>query len=225
MRASIIIVSTALLVSLVSPAPAQVKIAVGARAGLNLGSVSYDPDVPSGVTKGMRTGFYFGGAFELAFGGPIAIEIDPMFIMKGNVIEGEAVDGFGQPLGKAKSTTKVSFLEMPILIKGKIPTGGPITPVIFAGPSIGFKMSATNTFEVAGQTQDTDLKDQIKSTDFGLQLGGGVEFAATRQVHVAADVRYGLGLTNLAKEVAGAAQQQTAKTRGLMFGVGVLFSL
>ena len=53
-----------LLILSFSNVSAQTNFALGARAGLDIANLTFDPDV-SGVTKSSRTGFKFGAVAEL----------------------------------------------------------------------------------------------------------------------------------------------------------------
>ena len=64
---------------------------------------------------------------------------------------------------------------------------GKFVPIVFAGPAVGFLLSAKDSGE--------DVKDYFKSTDFGADLGLGAEIALGK-MKALIDFRYYMGLTN-----------------------------
>lgn len=209
-----------LLILTFSNINAQTHFAVGARAGLNIANLSFDPDLPSGVTKTSRTGFLFGGLAEIGFTPMIAIQFEPMF-----------VTGAGSELSATggKSTLKLSYFEFPILFKFKVPVSGPVMPYVFAGPNIGFVTSSKEVDEITGVpngTSETDLKDFVTSTNFALDFGAGAGFAVTPLTVIVLDVRYSLGLTNAlndkGKQSVGF---NSVKSTGFQIVAGVMFGL
>ncbi len=207
---------------------AQLPIKLGGRVGLNIANLSFDPDVtatiPGASTSG-RAVFLFGGVFQLGFAGPIALEVEPTYIQKGGKAEANNISINGIPVSSLKLTYKLSYLEIPILLRVNLPVPG-IKPYAEAGPTIGFNMSSTVTtdFTANGQsgTNDTDDKDNTSSTEFGLAFGAGVEYGVAPFTSLVFDVRYALGLSNTQSNSTG---NQSIKTNGIQLSVGVLFGL
>jgi hypothetical protein len=119
----------------------------------------------------------------LNLGAFISIPAGPML-----AIQPEA---FFSQKGAKTGTTKISYnyLEVPLLLKlsPSLP-GDFVRPIFFAGPSAGILLSA--------KAGDFDLKDEMKNADFGLVIGGGVEFGK-----LSLDARYNLGLSSIDKAV------------------------
>ncbi|MEJ2613363.1 MAG: porin family protein [Ignavibacteriaceae bacterium] len=191
---------------------AQLPFKLGVRAGLNLANLSFDPELPSTVDKSSRVGFKFGAMAELGFIPMFAIQVEPMYVMRGAK--------FTQ--GSVEQTWKFSYLEIPVLLKLKIPTPGPITPYAFAGPNIGILLSAND--ETNGH--ETDIKEHINSTDFALDFGAGVSFNIAPLLDFLIDGRYSIGLSELptdeAKQSLG---NLTVKTRDIQIVAGIMFGL
>ncbi len=201
-----------------STALAQLPFKLGIRAGLNIANLSWDPDLPSGVDKSSLTGFKFGAMAELGFIPMFALQIEPMYVQKGGKLS-----AFGEEI-----TNKLTYLDIPILLKLKLPLPGPLTPYVFAGPSIGILLSASS--EAGGQ--DTDIKDQLSSTDFGLDFGAGAALDVAPLVSLMLDVRYSLGLSDIFNDTAkqGWTQEtgivgQKVKTSGIQILAGLMFGL
>jgi opacity protein-like surface antigen len=214
-----------ILLFLSSTAFGQIPFKLGVRAGLDIGNLSFDPDI-TGLDKSSRMGFKFGAMAELGFVPMFAIQIEPMYAQKGAVIEGNFNTDLGVIHGKV--TFKAAELEIPILLKLRIPTPGAITPYVFAGPNIAFILSSSQEVEAQGQNQDNDTKDQTSSTNFALDLGAGVELKIAPLTLLLLDARYSLGLSDLSKEspqdqLNGG--HQSIKTRDIQILVGIMFGL
>jgi hypothetical protein len=150
-----------------------------------------------------------------------AIQIELMYAQKGSELEGQFfLDENGQPVnGKVKFNA--AFLEIPILLKLKIPTPGALTPYLFAGPDIGILLSSNQEFEAPGFSQEIDTKETSSSTDFVLDVGAGLGFGAG-PLELMFDVRYALGLSDLNDDPASSAK---IKSTGIQIMVGALFGL
>jgi hypothetical protein len=201
---------------------AQSHFAFGGRAGINLANLSFDPDIQSGLSKSTRVGFKFGAVGEIGFIPMIALRFEPMYSMGGCVVDNVQ---FGTVKGKI--TFKLSYLEIPILLKFNIPVPGSISPYVFAGPNLGLILSNNELDEAGGQSAESDLKDQTSSINFGLDFGAGVGFKVVPLTTIIFDIRYSLGLSNLlndkGKQSWGA--NQTIKTTGIQIVAGVIFGL
>lgn len=223
-----VLLTLALLLLLNDAASSQVRFGFGLRTGLNFATMSFDPvpyaNIPS-ITQGGRTGFMIGAAGELEFARMFAVEMDIMYVMAGASFSG------GNPAGT--DDVHLSELQIPVLFKVKF-LHGAIRPYAFAGPVLGIVASATDIVDVPAQRvhQEVDLKNnangiQVSSLDFALTFGGGAEYLLTSQFGVLMDVRYALGLSNLASLPTGIQAQTTPTwhTRGFMIQVGGLFHL
>jgi hypothetical protein len=145
----ILLLSIGLSVSLFSSLSLASGItAKGIKIGLNLANVTGD-DVE--IYWENKMGFCAGGFLTFSLSDIFAIQPEAFFTMKGYKSEQEW--NF--------YTSSVTYLEIPVLAKAFIPTGGNIKPNIFGGPSLGIKISG----------------EEYKSTDFGLVFGGGIDFA------------------------------------------------
>ena len=99
----------------------------------------------------------------------------------------------------ATAKIKVSYVELPVLLKLRVPgkSGGIVVPHVYAGPYLGFKagcrISGTGgSVTVSGACEDQPFAVKIKSTDFGATFGGGVDVG-----RAIIDVRYDLGLSKI----------------------------
>ena len=209
-----------LLLGAVVQSHAQVEFSLGMKAGLNIGTLSFDPDLYEGstsISKSGVLGFMAGGVAEVGFANMFAVQLEPGYNLKATKWE----DTQG-----GKRTISVGVLQIPILFKAKF-LRGPVRPYGFLGPNLGIVLSAKDKIEAQGQTQDTDVKDQVAGLDFALDFGGGAEFEVGRAVSLTGDIRYSLGLTNLNSppNTPAGAQITSVKSRGFQILFGVLFQL
>jgi len=147
----------------------------GPKAQLNLANISGDNSDNNKI------------AVMFGVGGFLNVNIIPELDVQGEVLynqKGCKVDTSG---GETKT---LAYLDVDVLAKYNIPMEGDIKPVIFAGPQIGFLLSASYG--------DQDIKDNLESLDYGLILGAGVSIPAG-DGSVLVDARYNLGLANMNK--------------------------
>jgi len=108
-----------------------------------------------------------------------SIQPEAMFTMKYSQVD-KGVLGEG-----TKTDYDLGYLEFPVLLKVHIPNTSNVTPNIYAGPALSFKLF--------GEADGNDLKSRHNSVDFGLAFGGGLDIFRT--LHL--DFRYTLGLVDV----------------------------
>jgi hypothetical protein len=171
----------------------------GIKVGLNLANVSGD-DAPDDIS--MRLGLAAGGFITYAFSDMFAIQPELLYSMKGYK--------FDVPGGESE-TAKIDYLEIPILFKVLLVGGGNFKPNFYAGPAVGFLLSA--------KAGDFDMKDNMKSTDFGLIGGAGADLLmGTGPGKITFDVRYNVGLTST--DDSGADAKISNSTISFLVGYG-----
>lgn len=163
------------------------QMMIGPKAGLNIASIAGDDadQILEGQTLDSRTGFAGGLFFMYQFSNMFAIQPEAYYTMKGATYSESGAD----------LTISLDYIEVPILVKFIIPIeGSAIKPSIFAGPSIGFNMTAKSKVEFDGESQENDFKDDTKSTEFSLAFGGGLGFPVGNG-ELGVDIRYILGMS------------------------------
>jgi len=226
MKKTLLPILSILLILSFSNINAQPHFAFGVRAGLNFSNLSFDPDIPSQITKSSRTGFMFGALAEIGFTPMLAIQVEPMYATGGAQISGPLfVNGFTPVNGK--ETFKISMLEIPILLKFKIPISGSVKPYVFAGPNIAFVTSSKELDEPNGfASNEIDLKDFVTSTNFSIDFGAGAGFNLTPLTVIMLDVRYSLGLSNALTDKGKLnVGFNSVKSTGFQIIAGVMFGL
>jgi outer membrane protein with beta-barrel domain len=183
------------------PAYPQVTIRLGVDAGLNFANQSFsnDPIYP----KRFRTGVMIGGLAEIGISDLWYLQLEPRYIQKGMKETGIIITGNDPtPLGTTDLVYKFDYLEIPVLLKARL-GGGHFKPLVFAGPNIGFLISAKRgeaiyDFQQSRITQqDIDVAFGHNTVDLSIDLGAGGEYEISSTVSLLANVRYSMGLSDL----------------------------
>jgi hypothetical protein len=176
------IATLALLVGLVLPVSSQAQSAfdIGVRGGVTQATY-YGDDVAS---NDFRPGFTGGVFLTYQVNEAFSIQPEVLYSLRG------AKDHFNEAGTLNDVRVSQDVIEIPVLFKLSAPLS-PITPRIFAGPSIGF---ITNT-----SVNGVDADDAFNDVDFGGVLGGEIAYqiGAGPLSEVALDGRYNVGFVDL----------------------------
>jgi hypothetical protein len=162
----------------------EVLPAIGAKAGVNLSRFQVQ-----GTSTSNRTGFV-GGAYGRAPLSPyLSLVIEGLYAQKGFTR-----NSFTNTAGTITNwEVKLGYLEFPVLFRFDIPSQG-IHPYLSAGIAPGILLSADQkSSATAGEW--TDLKSQLKSSNWTLVFGVGFDYKRWLL-----DFRFNHGLTELAGE-------------------------
>ncbi len=163
-----------LLCIVVTPAWAQYESSgLGFKGGLNFANIAIDPEPDDGFETYLR----FGGGLSMMFSvNPnLAFDLDALYMMKGAKREYRS----GNDLEDNTITykTELDYITLsPMLRIIPMPGGG--GPYILAGAEFGYLVRAKAKSD-AGSTEnsnETDIKDDLKDIDIGINLGGGMQF-------------------------------------------------
>lgn len=178
-RASILALTFTFIVALPTLASAQEPAQFGVKVGANFAKLRFDDDDNEGV-KG-KTDVVAGLFASKAVSGNVGIRGEVNFSRQGAKFEDNGDE----------ASINLTYVNIPVLLTLTPSSGGSTSVNVFTGPQIGFNAKAET--EADGVT--VDFKDEVKSTDFSWVVGVGL--ASGR---FSGDVRYALGLTNIAKE-------------------------
>jgi opacity protein-like surface antigen len=167
---------------------------IGVMAGVNYAKWSQDPE-PSEVTFHYKTGVIAGGFLGFQVNDVFSVEPQVLFSQKGTKVEGTGNQS------ALEGSVRINYIEVPVLGKFWIPVSNTqVRPFVFIGPEVEFRVSCTAEGVIIAVTGSVDCdkspQDKVKSTDFGVTGGAGVQFKAGDQL-VRLDGRYTLGLTNI----------------------------
>jgi hypothetical protein len=187
-------IATALLLALVSvPASADLPGRCGLRAGVNLSAftgsfgdlVNPDPRVAANVAF----------VYEYDFVPQLSLHTGVGYAGKGGVSKSEGTDPAGNPTGTFKHTWSFEYLEVPLLMRGRLLAFG--TTHVFGelGPMLDFKISGKFGTE-APRVPDLSLSTRMNTFDLGFGAGAGFEFAAGPG-RIGVEARYTRGFDDL----------------------------
>jgi opacity protein-like surface antigen len=199
-------------------------VILGLKGGINLGTASLSPDLPSGYSKSTRNGVVAGGYAEVGIAEGLYVTGEVLYAQMGLKVASPANPFVG---GTVNGTQKSDYIHVPISLKYKFPIPESIIrPYVFGCPSISFNVSSKVVTEYSGQiaqligqtSTEEDTKDSTNSVDIAGHLGAGVEFEVSSSVLLFVDGRYSLSFTNASKM---ASQEIKARNFMIMGGVGL----
>jgi hypothetical protein len=183
-----------------APEQASAQTVIGAKAGLSIAKQSFSVDGAS-VSPDSRTSFVGGAFAQFGIGSPWFIQPEVLYSSKGFELESESLS--------------LNYVEVPILVGAAFPlSNSALKPMVFAGPSIGFKLSC--------DAEGEDCGDLYKSVDFGLVFGAGIQYALDN-ISLFLDGRYDMGLTNVLDDITEIDVDVSVKNRAWQFMAGVGF--
>jgi len=185
----------------------SLKAEGGIKAGIELSKIAKLSEIPGETFKtllGFRGGLFYN--FEITKG--FLFQPEVYFVQKGMKYDIDATS--------AVYKTKLNYVEIPLLLKYQL-AQGEFVPSIFVGPYGAFRISAKS---VDNTGTSTDIKNDIKSFDYGLT--GGFEFAYKmgETSKLLLDLRYNFGLGKVSSSTT---TTNTGKNRGVSAMVGVSF--
>jgi len=202
---------------------------LGGFAGVDIGNLSVTGTDQTGVTWSTRTGFAVGAEFDDFFSDNLGICAQLAYVQKGATAT--FTDNSGGISVSTSSSITVSYLQIPVLLKATFGSGA-LKPVVFAGPEIGFKLSAKQTgkTESGADTTFTVPDSNITTINFGIMFGAGVTYAINATTMLFLNAAYDLGLSNLNAQYGkstGISTTDTEKdvTRDIRINVGIVFGL
>lgn len=163
---------------------------VGIKGGMNVSNVSVDPqELEDGDS--LRS-YAFGAWWGFPLGRRLTIQPEAYYSVKGDA---ETVDGY-------TSSTRMGYIDVPVLVKVAFLHGAPAQPSLFLGPSFAVNLSGQSRLEGEGTSVDVNVKDRIRPFELAFVVGTGVDFSVgTRTFGV--DLRYSKGLSDIADAAYG----------------------
>jgi hypothetical protein len=168
------------LVALLGIATANAQIKFGAKAGMNLTTITDDDEAE------FKFGFHVGGFAEFVLNERISLQPELLYSTQG------ATSSYSSDGLNVDETVSLDYINVPVLLKVNI-AGGLSAEV---GPQIGFLLSAKAKEEAMGVSASVSIKDECKKFDVSAAIGLSYTFAEK----FVASARYNLGLTNLPKD-------------------------
>ncbi|MDR2650870.1 MAG: PorT family protein [Prevotellaceae bacterium] len=175
------------LVALLGIATANAQIKVGAKAGVNLSTLSDMDDAK------FKLGFHVGGFAEFAISDRIAIQPELLYSTQGTSFsESLTEEGI---TATADVNFNLSYINLPVLLKVKLAEGLNIE----VGPQVGFLLSAKTKTEVNVLGISASKTEDVKSICNSLDVAAAAGLSYTFAEKFVVGARYTLGLTKLNK--------------------------
>lgn len=217
-----------LFVILLSATPARSQHYVGVIGGVNYANLNIDLEPPDDDFDRL-TRFGLGVVVGLNLHKNLTLHFEPMYLRKG----GKQSD-FDLELGNAEFIFKTATIEVPVFLKVGIDSRV-LRPYLLAGPIFGFILDTSLEVEAAGLEFKGDADQIVKTVEFGLGFGGGLDLSVGKHT-IFLEGRYTFGLNNINKGgtvpvQAGSVSETieidgtSVKTTGLQIMTGFAFSI
>lgn len=203
---------------------ARAQVQYGIKGGFNFAELMTSGN-PSTLVQGnsqhMRyfpnTSFNAGVFATIMFSKKWSLQPELVYSMQGASARPE-----GNYLVTATENYKLGYLNIPVLIKYKLP----LAFFVETGPQLGLLLSGKADETLVGDynTNHYNLKSQLKSTDLSWAFGAGY----CSPINLGFDIRYNLGLNNINQASSGASgtapvPNGTIKNSVIQVGVFYLF--
>ena len=103
----------------------------------------------------------------------------------------------GHRLDEWRTEVKLSYIDVPLLLKYDIPTLTPVKPCYFIGPAASLLLSARLKYP---NGEEVDTKRNYNDIDFGIVFGGGVDIIIYGESKAVADFRFTLGIVDIVND-------------------------
>jgi hypothetical protein len=159
-------------------------LSIGPKGGV---SINRYKSSANSTRDGDRTGAVIGGFANISFLRVFSIQPEIFFSQRG---------GAAYNIDNTTSRYKLSYMEVPILFKVRLPIERTFFPHVFVGPDIAYRIfsNSTNT-DGNGNTSDVD-NTQIRRIDTGGVLGAGLD-VQSKHLFFTVDGRYGFSFSSL----------------------------
>lgn len=185
---------------------------VGLKGGINVSTLSQKGADVISISWESVIGFTAGAFYTIDINEYLAFQPELYYSKKGGELGGSILDIL------ASKFLAIHYLELPLLLKLKFPTQDSINPSLFAGPYVSLKLSDKGKIKVLGVKLEEEWV-KIKDSDFGLVFGGEIDFKVKNAI-VILDIRYDLGLVNIAEPFLGIENKMKNRSLILMVGFG-----
>lgn len=124
------------------------------------------------------------------------------------------VRGAKSKIATPRTRYRLSYIEVPVMLKGIYKNDSGVAPYVSAGPAVAFKIDDKYQTNLNGVKTDGNIKDLgLKPNDtlFDLNFGAGVQVG-----YLNIGGRYNLGLTDLIKDT-----DSKSNTFSIVLGIGI----
>jgi hypothetical protein len=184
--------------------------ALGAKAGPSFASLSFEPEESAGQQH--RISADGGGFFVFPLSPAVALQLEALFTSRGSKLYDREQDLTGAIL--------LQYFELPALVRFQGPGSASRSLHFFAGPYVGFRLSAKREISsVVGNIKSgskESIGNEIETMQFGISAGAGLDIGRRLVI----DGRYSHGLTPLNTDRSDGFR---IRSSGISFMAGVRF--
>lgn len=174
------------------------QVAFGIKGGLNLSNLKVDdPQASYESRTGYHAGFFLRSKFD-----KVAFQPELLLYTQSNQIDYAA-----SSINPGTVENNFTYLTIPVMFKFYVVSGLNIQ----AGPQFGFLLDGEQNISTTLFNGTKDIKDNYKSNDIAVSVGGGWDFP----FGLGLDVRYNLGV----KDINNAANGEETKSRVFLVSV------
>ncbi|MCY7350227.1 MAG: PorT family protein [Cytophagaceae bacterium] len=177
--------STAFFLCFSAWAQPKRNLSLGPMVGLNVSTITGDAYGTASTKTGLAAGIFFNYSIKQTFG------------VSGQLLYSQL--GANVSSGQLSRKFKLDYFQIPLFATFYFGQGlgaGTIRPKLFLGPYVGFLLSAKDQDGNPIRTPQGNAS-AINPLDFGVNLGGGLNYALKNQSWINIDVRYGLGILDI----------------------------
>jgi hypothetical protein len=171
---------------------------VGFQFGTSIGSESVTLPSDNSATSGFKFGLVLGPDLEHWFSDDWGISTGLLFMQKGvdeqyaTSSSARGTNGFDT---SGNDNFSINYIEVPILLKWAFGYGE-IRPFVFAGPSFGFLLSASESTD--GEIPPiNNLKSYLNTVDYSVVFGAGVMERIFKGPAITFDAEYEAGFAKV----------------------------
>jgi Outer membrane protein beta-barrel domain len=169
-------IATAFLLALAAAsASAQSPFRYGVRAGINLSA--FTGSLADVIEPEHRVAANVAFVYEYDFVPRLSLHTGLGYSGKGGVSHSEGTDPEGNPTGTSKDTWSFEYLEVPLLLRGRMPAFGASHVFLELGPMLDFRLSGKFGTDAPG-VPDQSLTTRMNAFDLGFGAGAGLELPA-----------------------------------------------
>lgn len=144
-------------------------IQLGVKGGITFSTFGGADSDDFGSDLKMKLGIVAGGWADFPLTSSLSVQPEALLVSKGAK---QSEEIFGTDVDVSYNLT---YLEVPVLLKWTQDRDAETSPFLYAGPSLGLKLRAVIKAS-ADDEEETEDFDDVKTTDIGVVLGGGVQF-------------------------------------------------
>lgn len=184
-----------------------------------------DGDVSAGLNTKRRMGFQIGAYLTQPLSGALSVQPELHYIQKGAKLDFDVNDPELDLNGSV--TLKLSYVEVPVLLRYDAGQGSRLRPFVVAGPAFAYRVACTLGIESSEFSADQDCDaaddqssgddDQFKKFDVGGIVGVGLQGQMGGRA-LSAQLRYSRGFVNIARDAGDQSPRNTGIS--LLFGIG-----